>query len=136
MTALAAENEGYTDFVVMMDVSTFRKAQWGQIQHGRPDTVEKGDEDCEMAPNGNPSGSLFYLMIAVPTQASPVPGIPPHMYSDAHESTRSPQLNQALKKKLWVFLDRNCTNGRPLYLTGGGLFISDQPIWWKDIRSA
>ena len=89
-----------------------------------------------MAPNGNPSGSLFYLMIAVPTQATPVPGIPPHMYSDADESTRSPQLNQALKKKLWVFLDRDCTNGRPLYVTGGGVFISDQPICWKDIRSA
>ena len=138
VTARALKDEGYDVLVVLVDKHVFIKAQWGTMRHGTLDTLNSGREDREIAPDGSPAGHLFYLMTKVPTRpdGGSVPGIPPHMYSDAAPCERGVVLNRMIKDQYWVWVDVNFAKGKPLSLTGGGVFITDQPIAWQYIKRA
>ena len=51
-------------------------------------------------------------------------------------SPKDDETARIIRDKIMVYLDINFMSNKPLFLTGGGIFIFDQPIQWLFIRKA
>ena len=118
---------GLQSLCVMVDKRAFHRGQWGKLLPG------SCREDKDHSPTGHPAARRFYPMTHRPTGRYPVEGAKKEIFDSSPKDEATARI---IRDKIMVFLDIEFIDNKPLYLTGGGIFIFEHPIQWYFIQRA